>query len=241
MNHYLSMEHLKLRHSYINWVVVATNVIAVGFTGIMLLTAPLTNAVRLATFQNNFSVIWLYIGLTVLALEKSRQEQNAGNFFNVRDSVIDMPKYYHAVFLNLYLVFIEGLILYETFALTLLFLVFRLTGIDLYQEMFLPGIFIALFAAWLLPVIYLLVINLNHIVAVALVFALLVSGLFTLPTPWSVATYNIAYLAGLSPNGLPLSHDNNTLIGSALLTTLVMIALLEGILYLHTRRQHHDK
>lgn len=239
MNCYLSMEHLKLRRSSINWVVVATNVIAAGFTGIMLLTAPLPNRVRLATFQNNFSVIWLYIGLTVLALEKARQEQNAGNFFNVRESVIDMPNYYHALFLNLYQVFIKGLILYEALAIAFLFFVFGLTGINYCQGVLLPAIFIALFAVWLLPAIYLLVINLNHIIAVVLVLALLVSGVFALPTPWSIATYNIAYLAGLSPNGLPLSIYNNTLILPNLFATLVMLALLEGILYLYTWRLSH--
>ncbi|MBC6499481.1 hypothetical protein H7R52_14615 [Weissella confusa] len=73
------------------------NIIAV-----LALPASLANNVRLATFQNNFVTIWLYIGLIVLAFEKARQEQNAGNFFNVRHSVIDIPNYYRALVLNLY-------------------------------------------------------------------------------------------------------------------------------------------
>lgn len=113
MHRYLSIEYLKRSHSHISWEVVATNIIATSFTSIWLLPTSLPNNIRLATFQNNFTTIWLYIGLTVLAFEKARQEQAAGNFFNVRQSVIDMPTYYRALVLNLYWLFFKGLVLYE--------------------------------------------------------------------------------------------------------------------------------
>ena len=102
-------------------------------------------------------------------------------------------------------------------------------------------LFIALFASWLLPVIYLLIINLPNFITVLVVLSLLISGVGTLPTTWSVATYNIAHLAGVNPNGLAIDYYSNRLIGPAIITTFVMVALLEGILYLHTRRQNHAK
>lgn len=241
MNHYLSMEYLKLRHSHINWVVIATDVIAAGFTSIWLLPASLANNVCLATFQNNFVTIWLYIGLVVLAFEKARQEQNAGNFFNVRQSVIDIPNYYRALILNLYWLFLKGLALYEVLSLAFLTFTYGLSNLNLYQGVLLPMLFIALFALWLLPVIYLLIINLPNIIAVLAVLSLLISGLSTLPTPWSIATYNIAHLAGVNPNGMAIDYYSNNLIGPAIITTFVMVAVLESILYLYTRRQTHDK
>lgn len=241
MNHYLSMEYLKLRHSHINWVVIATDVIVAGFTSIWLLPASLANNVRLATFQNNFVTIWLYIGLIVLAFEKARQEQNTGNFFNVRQSVIDIPNYYRALVLNLYWLFLKGLALYEVLSLAFLTFTYGLSNLNLYQVVLLPMLFIALFALWLLPVIYLLIINLPNIIAVLAVLSLLISGLSTLPTPWSIATYNIAHLAGFNPNGMAIDYYSNSLIGPAIITTFVMVAVLESILYLYTRRQTHDK
>ncbi|WP_373892143.1 hypothetical protein ACAW68_01730 [Weissella confusa] len=241
MNRYLSMEYLKLRHSHISWVVVATNIIANVFTSIWLLPTSLPNNIRLATFQNNFTTIWLYTGLTVLAFEKARQEQVAGNFFNVRQSVIDMPTYYHALVLNLYWLFFKGLVLYEVLSLTFIAFTSGISDLNLYQGIVLPMLFIALFASWLLPVIYLLIINLPNFITVLAVLSLLISGVGTLPTPWSVATYNIAHLAGVNPNGLAIDHYSNSLIGPAIITTFVMVALLEGILYLHTRRQNHAK
>ncbi|TGE71480.1 hypothetical protein [Weissella confusa] len=241
MNRYLSMEYLKLRHSHISWVVGATNIIATGFTSIWLLPTSLPNNIRLATFQNNYTTIWLYIGLTVLAFEKARQEQVTGNFFNVRQAVIDMPTYYRTLVLNLYWLFFKGLVLYEVLSLTFIAFTSGISDLNLYQGIVLPMLFIALFASWLLPVIYLLIINLPNIMAVLAVLSLLISGLGTLPTPWSVATYNIAHLAGVNPNGLAIGHYSNSLIGPAIITTFVMVALLEGILYLHTRRQKHAK
>ena len=239
MNRYLSMEYLKLRHSHISWVVGATNIIATGFTSIWLLPTSLPNNIRLATFQNNYTTIWLYIGLTVLAFEKARQEQVAGNFFNVRQAVIDMPTYYRALVLNLYWLFFKGLVLYEVLSLTFIAFTSGISDLNLYQGIVLPMLFIALFASWLLPVIYLLIINLPNIMAVLAVLSLLISGLGTLPTPWSVATYNIAHLVGVNPNGLAIGHYSNSLIGPTIITTFVMVALLEGILYLHTKRQKH--
>jgi len=241
MKRYLSMEYLKLRHSHISWVVIATNIIATGFTSVWLLPTALPNNVRLATFQNNFTTIWLYIGLTVLAFEKSRQEQTAGNFFNVRQSAVDIPNYYRALVLNLYWLFFKGLVIYEVLSLTFMALTSGLSNLNLYQTVLLPTLFIALFASWLLPVIYLLIINLPNIIAVFAVLSLLISGLTAVPTPWSIATYNIAHMAGVNPNGIAVDYYSNSLIGPAIITTLVMIALLEGILYLHTRRQNHDK
>ena len=241
MSHYLSMEHLKLQHSHINWLMVVANVIAAGFTVIWLLTSPLQNSVRLATFQNNFSTIWIFLTLTVLAIEKIRQERNAGNFFNVRESVIDTPKYYHALLLNLYWSFLKGFALYEVAAIAFLAFIFGLSDINFYQGFVLPILFIAIFAAWLLPVIYLLVINLNNVIGVVVVIGILASALSNFPTPWSFAIHNIAYIAGVKPNGLALGHYSNVLIWPTLLTTFVMFALLEGILYLYTRRHKHDK
>ena len=241
MHRYLSIEYLKLRHSHISWVVVATNIIATSFTSIWLLPTSLPNNIRLATFQNNFTTIWLYIGLTVLAFEKARQGQAAGNFFNVRQSVIDMPTYYRDLVLNLYWLFFKGLVLYEVLSLTFIAFTSGISNLNLYQGIVLPMLFIALFASWLLPVIYLLIINLPNFITVLVVLSLLISGVGTLPTTWSVATYNIAHLAGVNPNGLAIDHYSNSLIGPAIITTFVMVALLEGILYLHTRSQNHAK
>ena len=159
----------------------------------------------------------------------------------MRQSVIDIPNYYRALVLNLSWLFLKGLALYEVLSLAFLTFTYGLSNLNLYQGVLLPMLFIALFALWLLPVIYLLIINLPNIIAVLAVLSLLISGLSTLPTPWSIATYNIAHLAGVNPNGMAIDYYSNNLIGPAIITTFVMVAVLESILYLYTRRQTHDK
>lgn len=233
MNNYISMEFLKLKHSRINKIMLSSGILTSLFTIIWFLTSSsLDVKTVLGTFQNNFSIIWIFILTFVLVIEKIYQERKAGNFFNVRSTVLNHRKYIHSLMISLYWVFFKTLLVYELISYVSSIMLYGLDPFKYISLLILPSLFIMLYAVWLIPLMYVIVRKLGVFVGGLITFFMAIMAIILPPmvTPWSLFTTTISNISGIARNGISLGESDHSLIIVSGVVFLIIICIYELVI-----------
>ena len=233
MRNYIDMEFLKSKHSRLNKTMLSASILAAIFTIVWFLSSPtLDTTTVMATVQNNFSIIWIFILIFALVFEKIAQEKIAGNSFNIRSTILNIRTYSHALMFNLYWVFFKSVLTYELTSYIGITILFGPIHHGYIHLILLPIIVIMLYAIWLIPLIFILTRWLGTLLSALITFALTLTAIILPPlfTPWSLFTTTLSSIAGVARNGIATNTDNSSLLLWSIITFTIMLVIYELIL-----------
>ncbi|MFL4498564.1 hypothetical protein [Weissella sp. MSCH1] len=235
MYNYISMELLKVRHARLQRTLIFGGLLAALFTVIWFVGSnSVLPSTMLATVQNNFSTIWIFVLTFALVYEKIVQERQAGDGFHVRTSILNIYKYAHALTITLYWMFFKTLIIYEVVSYALLYLLFGplTSGFGYVKLILIPVIFIMIYAFWMIPLVFMSIHVAGVLIAglLQISFGILSVMLPTLYSPWSLFSSTIANISGVSRNGMPTNEYDSMLWIFCLLVFTVFILIYEIVL-----------